>query len=74
MQELLDAAAGRITVEQVKRMLSDHGGRPEAICRHARSATEWETTAAVIVEPASRTLHLSYGPPCEERFATYELG
>jgi hypothetical protein len=28
---------------------------------------------AVIVEPASRTLHLSYGPPCEGRFATYTL-
>jgi isopenicillin-N N-acyltransferase-like protein len=71
MQELLDAAAGRITVAQVKRMLADHDGRPEPICRHAGNAAEWETTAAVIVEPVPRTLHLSYGPPCEERFATY---
>jgi len=73
MQEMLDAAAGRITVEQLKRMLADHGGRSEPICRHAGSAAEWETTAAVIVEPASRTLHLSYGPPCEERFTTYRI-
>ena len=74
MQKLLEAAAGRIAVERVKRMLADHGGRPEAICRHAASAAEWETTAAVIVEPVSRTLHLSYGPPCEENFAAYTLG
>jgi isopenicillin-N N-acyltransferase-like protein len=74
MQEMLDAAAGRITVELIQRMLADHGGRPEPICRHAGNAAEWETTAAVIVEPASRTLHLSYGPPCEGQFATYTLG
>jgi isopenicillin-N N-acyltransferase-like protein len=74
MQELLEAEAGRIAVDDVKRMLADHHSRPEPICRHAASAREWETAAAVIVEPASRTLHLSYGPPCEGRFATFGLG
>lgn len=73
MQELLDGAAGRIGVAEIARMLSDHAGRPEPICRHAARPTEWETTAALIVEPASRALHLSYGPPCEGRFATYRI-
>jgi isopenicillin-N N-acyltransferase-like protein len=73
MQGLLDAAAGRITVEDVKRLLADHAGRPEPICRHAGGAAEWETTAALIAEPAARTLHLSYGPPCEGGFATYRF-
>jgi hypothetical protein len=73
MQGLLDAAAGRITVEDVKRLLADHAGRPEPICRHAMGAAGWETTAALIAEPAARTLHLSYGPPCEGGFATYRF-
>jgi isopenicillin-N N-acyltransferase like protein len=73
MQELLEGT-GRIGVEEVKRMLADHAGRPEPICRHAAGATEWETTSALIAEPASRTLHLSYGPPCEGRFAAYRIG
>jgi hypothetical protein len=73
MQTLLDGAAGRITVEEIKRMLADHASRPEPICRHATTATEWETTSALIAEPASRTLHLSYGPPCEGRFAIYRI-
>lgn len=75
MQGLLDAAAGRITAEDVKRLLADHAGRPEPICRHARGAAEWETTAALIAEPAARTLplSLSYGPPCEGGFATYRF-
>jgi hypothetical protein len=73
MQTFLDGATGRITVEEIKRMLADHASRPEPICRHATTATEWETTSALIAEPASRTLHLSYGPPCEDRFAIYRI-
>lgn len=73
MQALLDAHAGRISVEDIKRMLADHTGRPEPICRHATTATEWETTSALIAEPASRRFHLSYGPPCEGKFATYRI-
>jgi isopenicillin-N N-acyltransferase-like protein len=73
MQALLESAAGRVTVEDIKRMLADHAGRPKPLCRHATSAAEWETTSALIAEPASRTLHLSYGPPCEGRFSTYRL-
>jgi isopenicillin-N N-acyltransferase like protein len=73
MQQVLNAAAGRISVDDLKRALTDHTGPAEPICRHARSSAEWETTAALIAEPASRTLHLSYGPPCEGRFATYRI-
>jgi isopenicillin-N N-acyltransferase-like protein len=73
MQQMLDAAAGRITVDDLKRALTDHTGPAEPICRHARDPAEWETTAALIAEPASRALHLSYGPPCEGRFATYRI-
>jgi isopenicillin-N N-acyltransferase-like protein len=73
MQTLLESTAGRITVEEIKRMLADHTSRPEPICRHATAATEWETTSALIAEPASRTLHLSYGPPCEGGFVIYRI-
>ena len=73
MQSLLQAAAGSLTVDEVKRLLADHSGNPEAICRHAKGKGDWETAAAVIAEPASRSLHLSYGPPCERRFATYRI-
>ncbi len=73
LHTMLDAAAGRIDVEAVKGMLADHAGRPEPLCRHAATDTEWETASALIAEPASRTLHLSFGPPCEGRFATYRI-
>ncbi len=73
MQALMDAAVAHIGAEGIRRMLDDHAGRPEAICRHARTATEQETTPAPIAEPVARMLHLSFGPPCEGRFATYRI-
>lgn len=73
MQGLLDEAVGKLDVGAIARMLADHASKPEPICRHAQSEKEWETASAVITEPATRTLHLSYGPPCEGRFATYRL-
>jgi len=73
LQELLGDVAGRITVQDIKRMLADHSSRPEPLCRHAADPSMWETTAALIAEPATRTLHLSYGPPCEGAFASHRI-
>jgi isopenicillin-N N-acyltransferase-like protein len=73
-RDLLEPAAGRIGVETLKAVLSDHAGRPEPICRHAADASAWETASCLIGDLGARTLHLSYGPPCEGRFATYRLG
>jgi isopenicillin-N N-acyltransferase-like protein len=72
-QALLNGAAGWITAEEIFGILADHAGRPEPICRHAGSRTEWETTSGLVAEPTSRTLYLSYGPPCERAFATYRI-
>ena len=73
-QDLLERAAGRIGVETLKEAFSDHAGRPEPICRHAANPSAWETTSCLIADLGARALHLSYGPPCEGRFATYHLG
>ena len=72
-QELLGTAAGRISVETLRTVLADHAGRPEPICRHASSASVWETASCLIADLGARTLFLSYGPPCEGRFASYHL-
>jgi isopenicillin-N N-acyltransferase-like protein len=64
---------GQLNVTLVKQLLSDHDSQPETICRHARSERDNETTAALIVEPATRRLHISYGPPCEGQFEAYTI-
>lgn len=72
LAEALAAHRRAIDLELVKKLLSDHSCSPEPLCRHAAHAADWETVSAVIAEPASRTLHLSYGPPCEGRWFTYQ--
>lgn len=73
MNAALAAATGKIDVAAMKRLLSLHEPTEEHICRHTDQPTEQETAAASIVEPATRTLHISYGPPCEGRFAKYTI-
>ena len=38
-----------------------------------RSGDPFSTIAALIAEPHTRTLHLSYGPPTHNHFTTYRL-
>jgi isopenicillin-N N-acyltransferase-like protein len=73
MEQTLQAAVGKIDVEEMKRLLSQHQPAGEMICRHSDDPKEHETAATSIVENQTRRLHLSYGPPCEGRFVTYAL-
>jgi isopenicillin-N N-acyltransferase-like protein len=67
------AAAGPMTFEGLKQVLADHASQPEPVCRHGEPPTRYETASCLVAEPATRTLHLSYGPPCTGAFATYAL-
>jgi len=73
IEHSLAAASGRIDVDTMKRLLAEHAPAEEHICRHTDKPTEQETAAASIVETTTRTLHISYGPPCEGRFAKYSI-
>jgi isopenicillin-N N-acyltransferase-like protein len=73
LQRALEREAGELAVEPLTRMLADHSGSPEAVCRHALGPKDLETSAALIAEPEDGRLHISYGPPCEGNFALYSL-
>lgn len=73
LQERLDAAHGRVTVEMCKEFLADETGTPEPICRRATHPTGLATVAALIAEPMTGTLHISYGPPSIGPFRAYSL-
>lgn len=73
MERSLEAVSGRIDVMMMKRLLAQHEPAEEHICRHTELPNAQETAAASIVETATRTLHISYGPPCEGRFAVYAI-
>ena len=73
LQVALDRHAGSIDTDVCRTLLSDETGRPEPVCRRPRSGDPFSTIAALIAEPHTRTLHLSYGPPTNNHFTTYRL-
>ena len=73
LQVALQRHAGSIDTNVCRTLLSDETGRPEPVCRRPRSGDPFSTIAALIAEPHTRTLHLSYGPPTHNHFTTYRL-
>lgn len=80
MRALLAGRYGAITVDDMKRFLADHEGRPTSICRHPHAGPDHpsvsargKTAASLIAEPARGLLHVSRGNPCTARFETYRL-
>jgi isopenicillin-N N-acyltransferase-like protein len=70
MSGLVRSAYGSLTVDDLKRFLSDHSGHPTSICRHHG---ESRTVASLIAEPAQRRMHVAVGNPCSGRYATYSM-
>ena len=73
LQAALEQHAGTIDTNACRRLLSDESGRPEPVCRRPRSGDPFATIAALIAVPHGRSLHLSYGPPSDNRFSAYRL-
>jgi isopenicillin-N N-acyltransferase-like protein len=61
LSELIQNAAGAITVENLKEFLSDHAGGADAICRHAENGEDVATNACVIMSPQTGEFHACRG-------------
>jgi isopenicillin-N N-acyltransferase-like protein len=70
MNSLIQARFGTLTVDDMKKFLSDHQGYPTSICRHAGASL---TVASMISEPAERRMHVTFGNPCGNQFVTYSM-
>lgn len=80
IRALIAEKFGRITVEDMKRVLADHSGAPTAICRHPHDGPDHpsvsargRTVASMIAEPATGRFHVSRGNPCTATYQTYQL-
>ncbi|MDA1280298.1 MAG: C45 family autoproteolytic acyltransferase/hydrolase [Chloroflexi bacterium] len=75
-QELLQQrkGGGKISVDDVKAILSDHDGFPTSICRHPNDdpATGWQrSVVSLVLEPREGRMQVSNGNPCANEYATY---
>ena len=77
MQAMVKECHGKITLEDIKRMLSDHAGYPYSICDHEDPkypvAVRDDTDFVIIMDLTENCMHLAYGNPCENEFDKYYI-
>ncbi len=81
-EELLEQIAGnggggKVSVDDVKSILSDRQGYPTSINRYPNDdpATGWQRSViSMVVEPDAGRMHVSRGNPGDNPYEVYELG
>lgn len=78
LNRLLREKHGSITVDYIKKCMSDHENYPKAICRHPSDvkiplAQRGMTVAGMIVDFSENAVHICAGPPCEGEYVRYEI-
>jgi len=75
-EALLAGMGSPVSLDDLKRLLSDHDGFPRSICRHPNDDPEtgfWRSVVSMILEPSEGRMHLTRGNPCERPFEVYTL-
>ena len=77
IKSLVKECHGKITIEDVKRMLRDHAGYPYSICDHENLKDEPmlrdATNFGVIMDLTDNCMYLAPGNPCENEFEKYYI-
>lgn len=78
LRELLMEKHGSITIDYIKKCMSDHENYPKAICRHPSDielplSLRGVTVAGLIADFDEEVIHICAGPPCEGEFIEYKL-
>ncbi len=74
MTQLLRAQFGKLELESLKQVMSDHANYPNSICRHpdARGGV-FSTLSTLIYRPEDRLMLVSEGPPCCSPFLEFTV-
>lgn len=74
---LMEEHYGELSVEVMKKLLTDHNDYPDSICRHIDKEdppeTHLFTRASIISVPKEQKMYISNGNPCENEFVEYKL-
>lgn len=78
LRQLLTEKHGSITIDYIKKCMSDHENYPYAICRHPSDVSlplevRGMTVASLIIDFDENIIHICAGPPCEGKFIEYTL-
>lgn len=73
---ILDTKSGKVGVDDVKAILSDHDDHPTSICRHPNDHPNTGSDRSVIsmiIEPDAGRMHVTNGNPCDNPYKIYKL-
>jgi isopenicillin-N N-acyltransferase-like protein len=77
LERLLRQSGGKIGVDTVHTLLSDHFSSPASICRHADTTLPEPkrviSVTATAIDLNTRTLYITDGPPCQSDFQAVPL-
>lgn len=74
---LMEEHHGALTPEIMMKLLADHEGFPNSICRHVDGSKSQEfasmSKTSFIMLPEERKMYICAGPPCENKYEEYAL-
>jgi len=73
MKRLIEKRYGKITIEGMMEIMSDHNHYPKGICNHALEGSTADTLASVIMVPGDNAMYVTCGHPCEYDYEEYKL-
>ncbi len=77
VKALVKECHGKITIEDVKRILCDHAGYPYSICTHENMKDEFidrdATNFSIIMDLTDDCMYLAPGNPCESEYEKYTV-
>ena len=75
VERRLNQMRGRLTVERMFEILSDHSNYPRSVCKHYDEIHNQgaETVGSVVVDLTAGEIHVRAGHPCEATTTTIKL-
>jgi len=68
---------GKLSMTKAEKMLRDHDGRPESVCRHENKSfpedERYRTVVSVVMDLYTGQLQTTLGSPCEREYLTLRL-
>jgi isopenicillin-N N-acyltransferase-like protein len=68
---------GKVELSTFKRILSDHVGYPESICRHADpklgEEDQTQSVFSIVCDLTNKAMWVCRGNPCQGEYKRYEL-
>ena len=69
----LEDSYGRIDVALAKRLMAQHGGPLDSLCRHTELGGRSTTISATIFLPAARSFWACFGSPCQGGYRLFSV-